>query len=330
MGGKISTLVLTERLFRRGLKELPRSKREELENLASVRFQSPKDLERKDLKEVESLVGFPSQIEDRFLDWGKDLRWIHLLSAGVDGLMRRRIKESDLLLTNSSGVHGKQIAEHVFAFILSFNRNLPRFVINQRKKRWERGEEEEMREVYGKTLGVLGFGAIGERVVEVGKGLGMKALATKRRLKEGKRVENKVTLYDSGRTGELLRRSDYLVVALPLTKRTAGALGLEEFEAMKETAFFVNIGRGELVRERELVEALRRKEIAGAGLDVFEEEPLPEESPLWEMENVIITPHNAGMTPHYGERALDLFLEDLARYAAGEELLNIVDKEEEY
>ncbi len=179
-------------------------------------------------------------------------------------------------------------------------------------------------EIDGATMGLIGVGAIGEKTAEKAKGLNMKVLGLRRHPERTSPFVDRMVGPD--KLHDMLAVSDWVVITAALTPETQGMIGSAEFEAMKETAFILNIGRGPIIQEAAMVKALQEKTIAGAGLDVFEAEPLPEESPLWGMKNVVITPHVSGSTPKYMDRLLDIFIENLTRYQAGEPMINVVDK----
>jgi phosphoglycerate dehydrogenase-like enzyme len=264
------------------------------------------------LAQAEILCGWNAKAEEHCLREGSPLRWVHSWGAGVDRIPLDRLEKAGIALTNSSGVHPYPISETVFAMMLGFTRKLHIYVRNQMEKKWHHaGVRAEM---HGKTIGIVGVGAIGAEIARLARAFGMKVLGLRR---TGEPVPEVDAMYGPDGLHELLRQSDYVVVTVPLTGETYHMFGAEQFRQMKENAFFVNIGRGKTVDTEALVEALRQGRIAGAGLDVFEQEPLPPEHPLWEMENVIITPHSSGSTEHYHERALDLFLQNLRDYVAG-------------
>jgi len=266
--------------------------------------------------------------------WIRDLpklAWIHLTSAGVDRLRSHAdaIRERNLIVTNSSGVHAIPIAEHVMAMILTLSRELQRSLRNQIRHRWvKRSLLDPAVEVHGSTLGIIGTGRIGQMVAQSAKAFGMKVLGV-RRVPESP-VPFVDQIYGPDGLYDLLAACDWVVVALPLTAETEGMIGESEFKVMKNSAYLINIARGKIVRQGDLVCALREGAIAGAGLDVFEEEPLPENSPLWDMENVLITPHDAGVSPHHMQRRLEIFVENLKRYRAGDSLINRVDIDRGY
>lgn len=260
-----------------------------------------------------------------------NLRWLQQWGAGADWLMEQpELARKNFVLTNVSGIHAVPISEQILAYLLAFARNLPRAVRNQTTRTWQRGAEwpetsPDQFELAGKTMLLLGVGAIGARTAKLAQALGMRVVGVRRSAdKPAEFVDEMVALADLSRA---LPDADFVVLTLPLTRDTHHLIGEPELRAMKDTAILVNIGRGGLVDERALERALQTGQIAGAGLDVFETEPLPESSPLWRMENVIITPHMAGDTPHYDRRALEIFLGNLRRYGAGEPLTHVVDKE---
>ncbi|MFD0679188.1 MULTISPECIES: D-2-hydroxyacid dehydrogenase [unclassified Paenibacillus] len=278
------------------------------------------------LADAEVLIGWSSAVVQHCLQPGTRLRWAQNWGAGVDRIPLDSLAEFGVMLTNASGVHPNPISETVLGMMLALTRNIHLAIGNQLQKKWT--SLGELGEMHGKTVGIIGVGAIGTEVAKLCKAFGMKVLGVKRSLSESEYVDRMVTM---DRLDEVLCESDYVVVTLPLTKDTRHAIGSGQFELMKQTAFYINIGRGGTTDEQALVEALRNGEIAGAGLDVFEVEPLPEYSPLWEMSNVILTPHNSGSTVYYNERAMDIFLQNLRDYVEGKEpQLNRVDLSNQY
>lgn len=268
--------------------------------------------------------GLNPETTRRLLTRIPNLRWVHTISAGVDHLLFPELRDSEVILTNASGVFNVPIAETVMAYILAVVKRLPEFWARQREHRWEK---LPLRELHGLTVGIIGLGDIGTEVARLCRAFGMRVLGLRRRLAPSD-VADEVLPPD--RLHDLLARSDFVVIAVPLTAQTRGMIGRAELAAMKPDAWLINISRGAIVDEEALIEALRAGHIGGACLDVFAEEPLPAESPLWDMPNVIITPHNSWSSPHIEEREIDLFLENLRRYVAGEPLLNVVDKQAGY
>jgi len=249
------------------------------------------------------------------------LKWIHSIGAGVDGILTPDVLESKAIITSSSGIHREPISEHVLAFMLSFVRSFHIFARQQMRKEWKR---YELQELAGKTLGIIGLGEIGSEIAIKAKALGMRVIAVKRT--SGEKPTSVDQLWMQDRLKDLLGDSDFVVLSLPLTPETRGFIGEPELRAMKKSAYLINISRGKIVHEAKLIQAIREGWIAGAGLDVFEEEPLPEKSELWQMPNVIITPHVAGSNPQYTARAMAIFEENLQRFLNGKPLTNLVDK----
>jgi phosphoglycerate dehydrogenase-like enzyme len=260
-----------------------------------------------------------------------NLRWVQQWGAGADWLMRYpEIAKLDFVLTNASGVHPIQIAEHIFALLLAFARQLHMAIQAQSKGEWRRPDQggfagdQPFFELYGKTMLLIGVGAIGERTAEVAEAMGMRVIGIRRHA-ECKLAPASAT-HGPNALLELLPEADFVVLTVPLTPETEDMIGERELRAMKSTAYIVNIGRGGTIQEEVLIRALQNGWIAGAGLDVFETEPLPSDSPLWGLDNVIITAHYAGLTPNYDERAMSIFLQNLELYQAGKPLRNVVDK----
>ncbi|MCJ7491878.1 MAG: D-2-hydroxyacid dehydrogenase [Dehalococcoidia bacterium] len=252
------------------------------------------------------------------------LRWFQSTSAGVDELIGAGFGERGVLVTTSSGVHATPIGEFALHLILMFAKQARRAIDAQRERRWDRFTPTELKDA---TIGVVGLGHIGSEVARLAKGFGCRVLAMDR------------TRPDAGAADELLRpaelprllaESDYVVLSVPLSKETRHLIGEVELRAMKPAAVIINVCRGAVVDEGALTRALKEGWIAGAGLDVFEREPLPPESELWGMENVIISAHITGGTAHYFERAVPIFCENLRRYLEGRPLLNAIDPERGY
>jgi D-2-hydroxyacid dehydrogenase (NADP+) len=257
------------------------------------------------------------------------LKWIQAWEAGVDRFVIPELANSQVLLTNAGGVHPTPVSEHVFSMMLCFCRKMHFFIRNQMESKWERAESwestEQIEELSGKTIGVVGLGKIGTEIAAKAKCLGMRVIATKRDPSRSPPV-GVDKIINPRDLSQLLTEADFVVLSLPLTKGTEGMIGETELKSMKKTAYLINVSRGKIVQEHQLIKALKQEWIRGAGLDTFEKEPLPESSELWKLKNVIITPHVAGMTPHYLERLTDLFCENLERFLNGQPLINVVDK----
>jgi phosphoglycerate dehydrogenase-like enzyme len=275
------------------------------------------------LDEIEIAVGgFPHDL----LPKAHNLRWMQQWGAGADWL--RHIPEAakmDFVLTSASGVHAIPISEQILGYLLAFARGLHRAVRAQVKRKWRKETKETLFELADKTMLLIGVGAIGGRTAKVAAALGMRVLGLRR--DPSLKAAGIKAMYGPDQLLDVLPQADIVVITAPLTDETRDMIGPQELRAMKPTAYLVNIGRGDTIQEDALIQALQEGWIAGAGLDVFAKEPLPRESPLWGMENLIMTAHYAGMTPCYDERALAIFLDNLRRYRTGQPLVNVVDKE---
>jgi phosphoglycerate dehydrogenase-like enzyme len=257
------------------------------------------------------------------------VRWLSSVAAGLDELVSPALLARGVAITNASGVHGPNIAEHVMAMILMFTRGLPRLMRAQLARRWERNmtsRTEGAGELTGKTLLVVGLGRIGEAIATRARPFGVRIVALKndpsRRHDAGVAVDE---LHSMDALDDVLARADHVCLSVPLTPATRHLIDARRIARLRPTAFLYNISRGAVIEEGALVAALRAGKLAGAGLDVFEEEPLPETSPLWDLENVILTPHVAGLTPRYYERTAALFADNLDRFLAGQPLENRFD-----
>ncbi|TYP51327.1 D-2-hydroxyacid dehydrogenase [Thermosediminibacter litoriperuensis] len=279
----------------------------------------------KEIIDADIYVDWGFNFERRLVEAAGRLKWIQSLSAGVDRLPFDLVKEKGIIVTTTSGIHKVPISELVFGYMLMFARGLNRFYDQQKKKIWDK--KVNTTELFEKTLGVVGAGNIGNEIARLGKAFGMKVIGLSR---SGRTEGNYDEMYDGSSLKELLSKSDFVVCSVPLTAETRHLFREEHFKAMKPTAYFINIARGAVIEEKALIKALKEGWIAGAALDVFEEEPLPPESPLWEMPNVIITPHIAGGSDRYMERAMKVVNENLERYLKGERLINIVDPDMGY
>lgn len=258
-----------------------------------------------------------------------NLRWLALPSAGADRVIREGlVQPGGPVVTTSSGMHAVPIGEFALSLMLMWVRHWPEMVALQRAATWPSREGREAltgRELSGSTLGVIGLGAIGRYIARLGRAFGMRIVATRRSASADQRDPDADALVAPDHLADLLAASDFVVVSVPATPETRHIIGADELRQMRRHAFLINISRGSTVDEAALIAALTDGTIAGAGLDVFETEPLPGDSPLWRLPNVIISPHVAGDTDQYSRRFTDLFLENLARYQAGEPLRNVVD-----
>ncbi|GHV41221.1 3-phosphoglycerate dehydrogenase [Spirochaetia bacterium] len=258
------------------------------------------------------------------------LRWVQLWSAGADRFQGfPELKEKPFVITTTSGIHGQQIAEHTFAMLLSWNRNFPAAFAARKNHEWLQISGSQTSTLQGKAMLILGYGAIGEAIARIALAFGMKVTGLRRTLSKGGAIPG-VTLKSSDKLRELLPSADHVVNILPSTPDTYHLFGAVEFNLMKRTALYINVGRGATTDEAALIDALKSKRIAGALLDVTEMEPLPAGSPLWALDNVILSAHYAGMHPDYGALALEVALENLDRYIHSRALRNVVDKNAGY
>lgn len=272
--------------------------------------------------EAEVILGFRPLREGALR--ARHLRWVHAAGAGVENLSQD-VAGTDIVVTNSH-VHGDVIAEHVFALILAHSRRLNDAWRSQEARRW--ASRELVGEVIaGRTLGILGLGTLGTAVAHRAQAFGLRVVGTKRTPEPVPGVDQ---VYPPLDLETVLRVSHVLVVTLPLTRETRGLLGERELRLLPRGAFLVNVGRGGLVQEAALVRVLEDGHLGGAGLDVFEEEPLPEDSPLWSLPGVTITPHVGGAFPGYMDRVVPLFCENLRRYLEGRPLQSVVDTSRGY
>ena len=254
-----------------------------------------------------------SYLEPELLEAASSLRWIQALSAGVDTLDLDRLEERGILLTSAAGAHAQPIAEQVLGYMLVFERRLDRAIESRRRGVWERFEGGEL---CGRTLGVVGLGSIGVRTAELAAAVGMEVIGTKR--DPDVEIDAVDRIYGSGELEAVLTEAEYLLVCCPLTAETEGLIGRTALGALPDDAVVMNVARGEVVDEPALIDALQQRTIRGAALDVFATEPLPTDSTLWELSNVILTPHNAGSSPRLPGRLADVFVENRAAYLAGE------------
>ncbi|WP_159662431.1 D-2-hydroxyacid dehydrogenase [Halobaculum saliterrae] len=253
------------------------------------------------------------RLPEDLLDRADSLRWVQALSSGVDYLPVDDLVDRGIALTNAAGVHAEPIGEQVLGYMLNFERDLHALARQQADSRWERREGGELR---GKAVGIVGVGAIGTRVAELTSAFGMDVWGVKRDL------DSMPDAVDEPRSPDALHEvclaSDYLVLACPLTDETEGLIGGDELRLLGEDGVLVNVARGEVCDQEALVGALRSHLIRGAALDVFEEEPLPADSRLWDLSNVVVTPHMAGSTPHKAERWTEILAENYRRLAEGD------------
>ncbi len=255
------------------------------------------------------------------------LKWIQTTDAGVDDFLDSDIIGSSVIVTNTSGITAISIGECVLEMMLMFVKKMPLCFQLKQERQWK---TFSLTVLHSKTVGIVGLGSIGRQVARLSKVFGMRVLATRRSTRSATRTRNVDILFSQDQLPQLLSDSDFVVLALPLTPETNNLIGEEELLTMKPTAYLINIGRGNIVDETALTRALEENWIAGAGLDVFVTEPLPVESRLWELPNVVFSPHVAGEIEDYDLQATRLFADNLRRYLSGKRLRNVVDKKRGY
>ena len=281
------------------------------------------------LDRAEVLFGVPGDSVDALAEVvtsASRIRWIHATSAGAGEWVRRaNLAPEDLervAITTSSGVHAVPLAEFAILGLLAIAKELPRLVTDQRAKVWPE-VRQPLRELHGQTLFLLGLGAIGREVARLGKALGMRTVGFRRT--QGPPPEWVDEVHGPERLPDLAGEADAVVGSLPLTEQTAGLVDRATIERLPPDCIFVNVGRGGVVDEPALIDALRERRIGGAVLDVFAEEPLPPDSPLWTLPNVLVTPHAAALSPRENERIVELFVANLRRFLDGDPLTNVIE-----
>lgn len=270
--------------------------------------------------------GIPAPALDHVVNHAPRLEWVHSFSAGIDRVVTPVVRARGLTVTNARGVFSRPIAEYVVMMCLVVARRFQQLMDLQRERTWQPLRGHELGSL---TVGIVGFGSIGSEVARLLAPFEARVVATRRRPERGPSPAN-VELLAHDRLDDLLRQSDVVVVAAPLTDETAGLIGAPQLQEMRQDAWLINISRGRLVDEVALRRALEAGAIGGAVLDVFNEEPLPEDSPLYSTPNLIVTPHTSWASDRVADRSLELFVENLHRFARGEPLDNVVDLEAGY
>lgn len=259
-----------------------------------------------------------------------NLKWIQASSAGVEFVANiPELAASDVMLTNTRGAHGPSIGEHTMALLLALTRHIHESIDQQRRHVWDRARiYRTAREVGGMTMGIIGFGALGRGIAQRAMAMDMKILAVDAQALDGMPFVEEV--WPVSQLDDLLSQSDVVVVAAPLTAGTRHLIGADQLAKMKPDAYLIVVSRGGIVDEVALSDALREGRLAGAALDVTETEPLPEDHPLWDVPNLILTPHTAGASARKERRVVEIFCENLERFQKGEPLQNMVDKTRGY
>ncbi len=272
--------------------------------------------------EVEVIFGGCSE---EMMSRAPNLRWVQSSSAGMDAFLTPALRDSDIMVTNAAGLYGPNVADQGFALLLGLVRGIHHFTRRQDDHNWDRHVSTPIIEIAGLTIGIVGMGGIGGFMANRAKGFDGRVIAVDAFRTD--KPENVDELMPIDRLPDLMRRSDAVMIACPLTDETRGLINASNLALMKPTAYLINVARGPIVDEDALIDALKAGTIAGAGLDVTEVEPLDKDSPLWDMENVIITPHVAGVSQLRFPRLVGFFCANLKKYLAGEPLDNVVRKE---
>jgi phosphoglycerate dehydrogenase-like enzyme len=271
-------------------------------------------------------LGLPRELLRAALQPPARLQWVHTGAAGVASLLHPELAEHRITLTNSAGTHGPPMAETVIGMILHFLRGFDHALRAQQRREWSafvfERSDAGVRELDGATLGIIGYGGVGREVARRAAALGMRVLATRRHPRAD---DVALILTGDDAVDRVLAESDVVVLTTPSTGATRGMIGARELSLMRDGAVLVNVARGDLVDQDALLAALRARRLRGAALDVFSVEPLPPDSPLWTLDNVLITPHVSATTPRFWERETALLLDNVARYLAGQPLRNVVD-----
>ncbi len=282
-----------------------------------------------DLADTDIFIGYSLRPEQ--FAQTRRLKWIHSTAAGVAQLMYPELRAANIVITNASGVHSIPMAEHILGMLIALARHFPLALKHQWRRHWAQQDiwdQQRPRELAGQTLLIVGFGAIGRELARRVRPLGMKIWGVTRSGKADDGLADRV--FPASQLDEALREADFVVLAAPETPDTRHLIGARQLRAMKPSAYLINVARGSLLDEGALVSALQDRAIAGAALDVAQQEPLPPENPLWSLGNVFITPHISAASDLLWQRQTDLVLENLDRWFSGRELLNRVDPQRGY
>ena len=279
-----------------------------------------------DLPLAEIMITYGEDLTPAIIEKCVQLKWIMVISAGLELMPFEAIAERGIVVSNARGIHKIPMAEYTLGMILMFSRRFVELYQNQMQHKWDRTIRID--ELNGQTLGVVGAGAIGSEIAKRAKAFGMQTLGVATTLRQQEEFDE---MFDRSKMDEVIQRSDYLVVITPLTEETKGLIGAREIGRMKPNAVLINISRGAVVDEDALLAALQSRTIRGAGLDVFNVEPLPEDHPYWSLDNVVLTPHLSSRSPKYMERAQEIFRHNLAVYLTQQgEMINRIDVKKGY
>ena len=262
----------------------------------------------------------------------KKLKWIHSTATAVHALMSDELRVSNVVVTNARDVHGPVVAEHAMALVFALAKRLPQAMRYQQQKHWAQEDiwraTPPPRDIKDATITIVGLGGIGRPLAKMASALGMRVIGVREHAERS--CEGVEKIYGFDELDRALSNADFVILALPVTPKTHHLINAARLARLKSDAYLINVGRGVLIDEEALVGALRKRNFAGAALDVTEKEPLPQDSPLWEMDNVLITPHIAGLTEQMWERHYTTFTENLLRFLKSEPLLWVVDKQKGY
>lgn len=270
--------------------------------------------------DIEILITYGRQVNKEFLDKCPNLKWIQVFQSGVERFPLEEVKNREILLTNIKGIHGIPMSEFVLSSILYFSRNIPKYIKDKKNHYWDSLNLVE--EAHGKVVGIFGAGTIGQELAEKIKILGMKVYGLNT---SGESRPNFEKMYSSTQKMELLEQCDFVLLLLPLTEKTKNYIGEAELKRMKKDSYLINIGRGPLLNENAFIRAIKNNEIKGGALDVFNNEPLPKDSPLWNLENVLITPHMAAKSVNFVDRCIKQFIPNYILYSKNQPLKNLIN-----
>jgi len=296
-----------------------------IKNKVDIVFSESKEHLRQIISDASILVCM--KIDKEVFSRAKKLKWVHLGLAGVDKALFPEMLKRRIHLTSSKGIHSSTVAELVMGMILAFAKGIVLSMSFKNKKIWGFEEAAQAKfDLEGRVLGIIGLGNIGLDLAKKVSLFGMKVYGMKNRVKRGEKIKYIDKLFPKTKMNKVLSESDFVVLSVPYTKETHHLIGKKELSLMKKSGFLINTARGQVVDEKALTSALKNKIIAGAGLDVFENEPLPKNSKLWELDNVIITPHVGGAMPDYYKKVGMVFKDNLERFLKGKRLKNLVDR----
>lgn len=311
----MSTLDLKDNYIKKIKEELPE---------AEVVIAEEREKQLKEITDSDIMICVGSFADREVMEKAEKLKWIQSWSAGVDGLLSEQIKsilkEKDIVVTNMSGIHVDSLGEQVLGYLIAFSRRFKDFFRQQQEHVWDKLKVDILR---NKKLLIVGTGAIGTAIAVRAKAFGMKIIGIKRDPSIVPEGFDKV--YSKDEFENRMAEADFVVAAVPLTDETRDMFDKKAFSNMKDSAYFINIARGEVVVEDDLIAALNNDIIAGAALDVFREEPLAEDSPLYDLDKLILTPHVGGLFPDYNKRAVEVFLSNLDRFKNKKELINLIN-----